>query len=110
LRGAELWSVFASVKLGYPAGFGPIADLPRYDLDVLASEVQDPLAPRREVLRPLASHALTGQDEQMIAVGYDEDRHIRRFAGLPAIGLESNLALIPCGVDNFMTEFIHARS
>ena len=93
LRRAESWSVLAAVKLGDPAGLGQIADMPCLDLEVLASEVQDPFAPRRQVLRPLASHAPAGQDEEMLAVGYDEDRHLRRFAGLPAIGLEGDLAL-----------------
>src|SRR5207248_4114078 len=109
LRRAESWSVLAAIKLGDPAGLGSIGDMPCLDLDVLASQVQDPSAPRRQVLRPLASHALAGQDEQMLPVGCDEDRHIRRFAGLPAIGFEGDLALILRGLDNVLTEFIHAR-
>jgi hypothetical protein len=78
-------------------------------MDVETSEVQDPIAPRREVLRPLPRHSLAAHDEETMAIGYDENRHIVRFAGLATEGRESDLSLIFRGVDHVLAEAAHVE-
>src|ERR1700680_741514 len=94
LRRTESWSVLASVKLGNHACLARIDYVPRLDMDVETSEVQEPIAPRREILRPLRSHSLAGHDEEAMAIGDDENRHLVRFAGFTPEGRESDLSLI----------------
>jgi hypothetical protein len=76
-------------------------------MDVEASKVQDPIAPRREVLRPLPRHSLAAHDEEAMAIGHDENRHIVRLAGLAPEGRESDLSLIFRGVDHVLAEGAH---
>ena len=78
--------------------------MPRLDMDVEPAELQDPIAPRREVLRPLPRHSLAAHDEEAMAIGHDENRHIARFAGLAPEGRESDLSIIFCGVDHVLAE------
>ena len=104
LQRTESWSVLASVKLGNHACLARIDHVPRLDLDVETSELQDPIAPRREVLRPLPRHSLAAHDEEAMAVGHDENRHIVRFAGLAPVGRERDLSIIFGGVDHVLAE------
>jgi len=78
--------------------------VPRLDMDVETSEVQDPIAPRREVLRPLPRHSLTAHDEEAMAIGHDENRHIVRFASLAPESRERDLSIIFRGVDHVLAE------
>ena len=81
--------------------------MPRLDMDVETSELQDPIAPRREVLRPLPRHSLAAHDEEAMAIGHDENRHIVRLAGLAPEGRESDLWIIFRGVDHDLVEGAH---
>jgi hypothetical protein len=76
-------------------------------MDVETSEVENPIAPRREVLRPLPRHSLAAHDEEAMAIGHDENRHVVRFAGLAPEGRESDLALIFRGVDHVLAEGVY---
>src|SRR5260370_42129113 len=107
LRRTESWSVVASVKLGNHACLAKIDHVPRLDMDVETSEVQDPIAPRREVVRPLPRHSLAAHDEEAMAIGYDENRHIVRFVDLSPAGRQMNLSLISCGVVPDLAEASH---
>src|SRR5260370_10689821 len=104
LRRTESWSVLASVKLGNHACLARIDHVPRLDMDVETSEMENPIATRREVLRPLPRHSLTAHDEEAMAIGHDENRHVVRFAGLAPEGRESDLSLIFRGVDHVLAE------
>jgi hypothetical protein len=73
-------------------------------MDVETREVQDPIAPRREVLRPLPRHSLAAHDEEAMAIGHDENRHIVRFAGLAPEGRERDLSIILGGFDHALAE------
>ena len=81
--------------------------MPRLDMDVETPEVQHPIASRREVPRPLPGHSLAAHDEEAMAIGHDENRHIVRFAGLAPEGRESDLSLIFRGVDHLSVEGAH---
>ena len=81
--------------------------MPRLERDVDTSEVQDPTAPRREVLGPLARHSLAAHDEEAMAIGHDENRHVVRFARLAPEGCESDLSLIFRGLDHVLVEAAH---
>ena len=85
--------------------------MPRLERDVDTSEVQDPAAPRREVLGPLARHSLAAHDEEAMAIGHDENRHIVRFTGLAPEGRERDLSIIFRGVDHVLAEgaYIHCN-
>lgn len=85
----EPWSVLASAKLGNEACFARIDHVPRLDVDVETSEVQHPIAPRREVLRPLPRDSLAAHDEKAMAIGHDENRHIAGLSGLAPEGRET---------------------
>ena len=78
--------------------------MPRLDMDVETSEVQDPIASRREVLRPLPPHSLAAHDEEAMAIGHDENRYIVRLAGLAPEGRERDLSIIFRGVDHILAE------
>ena len=78
--------------------------MPRLDMDVETSEVQDPIAPRREVLRPLPRHSLAAQDKEAMAIGHDENRHIVGLSGLAPEGRENDLSLIFRGIDHVLAE------
>jgi len=78
-------------------------------MDVETSEVQDPIAPRPEVLRPLPRHSLAAHNEEAMAIGHDENRHIVRFAGLAPEGRKSGLSLIFRGVDHVLAEAAHVE-
>jgi hypothetical protein len=73
-------------------------------MDVETSELENPIAPRREVLRPLPRHSLAAHDEEAMAIGHDENRHVVRFAGLAPEGRENDLSLIFRGVDHVLAE------
>ena len=79
-------------------------------MDVETSELQDPIAPRREVLRPLPRHSLAAHDEEAMAIGHDENRHIVRFAGLAPEGREPDLSIIFRGVDDVLAEGAYTDS
>ena len=78
--------------------------MPRLDMDVEASEVQEPIAARCQVLRPLPRHSLAAHDEEAMAIGHDENRHIVRFAGLAPEGRERDLSIIFGGLDHVLAE------
>jgi hypothetical protein len=86
-----------------------IDDVPRPDMDVETSEVQYPIAPRRKVLWPMPRHSLAAHDEEALATGHDENRHVVRFAGLAPEGRKSNLSLIFRGVDHVLAEAAHVE-
>ena len=92
------------------AGFVRVGYMPRLDLDVDASEMQDPLAPRNQVLRPVASHAPARQDEQALAISHDEDCDVGGFAGLAAIRREGDLLLSGGRIDHVMRKGAHLHS
>src|SRR5260370_39161174 len=107
LRRTESWSVLASVKLGNHACLARIDHVPRLNKDVETSEVQDPIAPRHEVLRPLSRHSLAAHDEEAMPIGHDENRHIVRLARLAPEGRESDLSFIFRGVDHVLAEGVY---
>jgi len=78
--------------------------VPRLDMDVETSEVQNPIAPRREVLRPLPPHSLATHDEEAMAIGHDENRHLVRFASLAPERRKRDLSLIFRGADHVVAE------
>ena len=82
--------------------------MPRPDMDVETSELQDPIAPRRKVLRPLPRHSLATNDEEAMAIGHDENRHLERLAGLAPEGRERDLSIIIRGVDHVFAEGAYA--
>ena len=83
--------------------------MPGLDIDVKTSEVQDPIAPRREVLRPLPRHSLAAHDEEAMAIGHDENRHTVRFAGLAPEGRKTDFSLIFRGVDHVLAEAAYVK-
>lgn len=109
-RWSKSRAVLGSVKLENRTGFGRVAYVPRLDLDVDASEIQDPLAPRNQVLWPVASHALARQDEQALAIGHDEDCDVGGFAGLAAIRRERDLLLTGGRIDHVVRKAAHLDS
>src|SRR5260370_40784047 len=75
LRRTESWSVLASVKLGNHACLARIDHVPRLDMDVETSEMEHPIATRRQVLRPLPRQSRTAHCAEAMAIAHDETLH-----------------------------------
>ena len=83
--------------------------MPRLDIHVQTSEMKNPFASRNQVLRPVASHALAGQDEQTVAIRDNQDRYVGMFASVSAVRRQRDLLLTGCGFDHRLGKSAHLR-